>query len=316
MSDMSPTTIQTEIASIRPDGDGVVRLDLVASDGRLLPAFTAGAHIDIYLPNGIVRQYSLCGDPANRQHYRLAIRRDDAGRGGSIAMHALDRGRELRVGLPRNHFPLDETAPYSLLLAGGIGITPLVAMAHRLKGLEASFDLHYRASSDQPALAGEIEATPWARHAHFHFGRDRSNFSLAEIIGGSRAGAHIYVCGPKGFLDAAHAAAARLPPGTLHTESFMPTAPAHGDAFLVQTASDGRWHEVPAHRTILDVLTQANYVVPTSCEQGICGTCRTAVLDGVPDHRDVCLSDAERASGRFITPCCSRAQTSRLVLEL
>lgn len=314
--DDSPTLAVT-VARRQLLCENVVMLELEAASDSLLPAFSAGSHIDIHLPGGLVRQYSLCNDPAERHCYRIAIRRMEDGRGGSIAAHSLDLGTRLTIGAPRNTFPLVETARRSVLMAAGIGVTPLVAMAHRLRALDAPFDLHFRVNRARLAMVEALTERIAPERVCLHAGEGQTDFGFAGRIGAYEDGTHLYICGPQGFVDAAQRAAKDWPVEAVHSESFISAAPVVGDAaFSVQTATDGAWHLVPADRTILGVLADAGYAIPTSCEQGICGTCRIGVLDGIPDHRDLCLSVADRQSNAFITPCCSRSMTERLVLDL
>lgn len=297
--------------------ENVVMLELENVSDGMLPAFSAGSHIDVHLPGSLVRQYSLCNDPAERHRYRIAIRRMADGRGGSIAAHSLSAGSRLTIGTPRNAFSLVEGAPRSVLMAAGIGVTPLVAMAHRLRALDMPFDLHFRVNGARVAMVEALTEGIAPERVCLHVGEGREDFDFRTSIGHYEPGTHLYLCGPPGFVEAGRKAASNWPPEAVHSESFIAAAPGDGDvAFSVQTASDGAWHLVPADRTMLEVLAEAGYAIPTSCEQGICGTCRTGVLDGIPDHRDLCLSAADQQSNAFITPCCSRSMTEQLVLDL
>ncbi len=313
------SSLEVEVAACRTAGEVTV-VELRAPSGAALPAFTAGAHLDVHLPGGLVRQYSLWNDPAETRRYLIAVRRLEAGRGGSRAVSELGAGDRLTVSAPRNAFALDEQASQSVLLAGGIGITPLMAMAHRLAAIGAGFALHYRARPEAAALVEDIASTSWASRASFHFdGRDE-DFDMASVIGPYAAGRHLYVCGPEGFMAAARGAAIDpalgWPDEAVHMEHFSAVPAAGGATFRVQTARDGRWFDVPEDRTILEVLVEAGFDIPSSCEQGVCGTCRTGVLSGTPDHRDLCMTAKERASNRYIAPCCSRSLTAELVLDL
>jgi len=299
----------------------VASFDLVALDGTALPPFTAGAHVELEVEPGRTRCYSLYGDPADRARYRIAVLREEGGRGGSSAVHAsLHTGAVARISPPRNAFALDENAPHSLLLAGGIGVTPLLAMAARLTALGRSFELHLccRSRAAAPLLA-KIDAVAGDR-AQFHFddGPADQRLDFTTLAAGLPVGTHAYVCGPAGFMAAATGALATcLPPEAIHTESFAPAAPRSGDdAFTVRLAVSGLDVEVPAGVSLLEALAQAGVVPETSCEQGMCGVCLTRVLGGVPDHRDSYLSPQERQRGDVMTPCCSRSLSDLLVLEL
>lgn len=316
--------LDLRVAARHDCAQGIAAFELVAKDDCLLPAFTAGAHIDVYLPGGLVRQYSLRNDPAERHRYCIGVLREVGGRGGSAHMHdRLNVGDTIEAGSPRNAFELDEGASFSLLLAGGIGVTPILSMAHRLSALGCDFAFHYGArSAPRMAFRDEIEASAFAGHAHFHLddGPAEQRLNLAELLSSRPARAHLYACGPAGFLDAVITAARKAwPSETVHREYFANAARAEsiGDkAFRVKLAVDGRSFEVKPGRSIVEVLAENGIEIPVSCEQGICGTCVTRVVAGVPDHRDLVLTDRQRAAGDRMTPCCSRALTEELVLEL
>jgi vanillate O-demethylase ferredoxin subunit len=313
---MPSPTLSLQIAELKPVGGGIVLLDLRNADGSNLPAFEAGAHVDLHLPGALVRQYSLYNDPAERHRYGLAVRLIEDGRGGSRAAHGLKAGDDVHVGLPRNLFTLNEAARHSILLAAGIGVTPLLAMAHRLAAIGASFELHFRCGEPDHGLIEPIRNSRWRERATVSVSGEASP-DYTAMLREAKAETHLYVCGPARFTDMIQQAASHWPRGTIHTESFRPAVARTGDeAFRVQTARDGAWHQVPPDRSIVEVLANAGYVVPTSCEQGICGTCRTGVLAGTPDHRDMCLTPAQQAANALITPCCSRALTEHLVLDL
>jgi vanillate O-demethylase ferredoxin subunit len=305
-------------------GQAIAVLELVDPAGSPLPPFTAGAHVDVHLPGGLVRSYSLCGDPRVRSAYRLGILRDPASRGGSLAVHdALAEGTQLRIGAPRNHFPLADDAPYSVLAGGGIGITPMLAMAWALHAAGKPFELHYCARSrEQAAFLDEIAAAPWAAQATLHVdGGAARSFAPAAVLRAAPAGAHVYTCGPAGFMDwvLQEAADAGLAKHQLHREYFAPpVAAASGDdaPFDVVATRSGKEVRVEPGQTILEALKTVGLRVPVSCEQGVCGTCACTVLEGEPDHRDAYLTDEERAANDQIMVCCSRARSARLVLDL
>jgi vanillate O-demethylase ferredoxin subunit len=306
------------------EAEGICSFELAAADSVPLPAFEPGAHVDVHLADGLVRQYSLCPEPGQAGRYLVAVLREPASRGGSAAMHALLEGDRLRIGAPRNLFPLASQTEQSLLFAGGIGITPLLAMAEHLQARGAPFRLHYCArGASRMAFAGRIRNGALAEHTQLHFddGASQQKLDLDRDLGGHRPGAHVYVCGPTGFMDfvLSGARARGWPDAQLHREYF--SAPVRADAggdtpFEVQLGRDGISFTVPAGRSVVDVLAERGIEIPLSCEQGVCGTCVTRVLDGEPDHRDSFLSDAERAANDRFTPCCSRARSVRLVLDL
>jgi len=297
---------------------------LVPVEGTTLPAFTAGAHVDVHLPGGLVRQYSLCNPPGETHRYQIGVLRDAASRGGSQAVHeALHEGTELTISAPRNLFALSDNAPHHLLLAGGIGITPLLAMAEQLSAQGASFELHHcTRSRDRTPFVPRITAASYASKAHHHFddGDAAQKLDIAAALAKAPAGTHLYVCGPQGFMDAVLNAgrAAGWPEERLHREYFAAAPVDHsGDgSFELEIASTGRVIPVRADQTALAALIDAGLDIPMSCEQGVCGTCLTGVKVGKPDHRDQYLTAEEREACDQFLPCCSRSMSARLVLDL
>jgi vanillate monooxygenase ferredoxin subunit len=317
------TTLHVRVACKTAEAQDIAGFELVAADRAALPAFSAGAHIDVHLPRGLLRQYSLCSDPRETHRYRIAVLREPASRGGSLAMHALKEGDTLAISAPRNHFTLAAQATEHLLLAGGIGITPIVSMAEQLAAAGAPFELHYATrSASRTAFLAHLRDAAYAGCAHIHHsdGAAMQRLDLAAVVAQPRPGRHLYVCGPAGFIDATLAAAhaAGWPSETLHREYFAApaAAPAEQGAFEVQIASTGAVIRVAHDQSVVAALAAAGIERPLSCEQGVCGTCLTGVLDGKPDHRDVYLTDEEHARGDCFTPCCSRALSPRLVLDL
>ncbi len=316
-----PSLLDVVVARRDEQAIGIVVLDLVAVDGRALPGFTAGAHIDVHLGPGLVRPYSLCGDPADTTRYRIGVLREPGSRGGSAAVHdRLLDGCTVRIGAPRNTFPLS-AAPHSVLIAGGIGVTPLIAMAYHLYATGQDFTLHYCARSrDRAAFLDELAETPFSSDVNLHFdnGPASERLILPEALPPAIAGAHVYVCGPLGFADWAMGAAraAGYTEGQLHREDFVAAPVAMGDAFEVVLAHSGRAIQVPSGVTIVAALAAAGVMIDVSCEQGICGTCLCTVLDGVPEHHDVYLTDEEKADNDQALLCCARARTPQLVLDL
>jgi vanillate O-demethylase ferredoxin subunit len=305
------------------EAQGICSFDLVAADGSALPAFDAGAHIDVHLGDGLVRQYSLCNNPSERHRYRLAVLLERASRGGSVAMHALTEGQPLTISTPRNHFRLASGARRHLLLAGGIGITPILSMAEHLAAQGAEFDLHYcTRSTDRTAFAQHLQDSPFAGKVRFHHSEASTARKLdpAAVVAAPGPQDHLYVCGPGGFIEAVLAAAraAGWAGDHLHREFFAasPADAAQDGAFEIVVASTGAAIRVAPRQTAIEALATAGIQVPMSCEQGVCGTCLTRVLEGTPDHRDVYLTDQEHARGDCFTPCCSRAKSPRLVLDL
>ena len=304
------------------EADGVVAIRLGAPSGERLPMWEPGAHIDVQLENGVERQYSLCSH-FHADTWRIAVLREPNSRGGSSWIHDhVKAGDMVRTRGPRNHFPLVD-APSYVFIAGGIGVTPILCMAERLAVTGADFEMHYcTRSRSRTAFHERIRASGFAGRVHFHFddGDAAQRLDLAALLAAPAPGAHLYVCGPKGFMDAVlgSARAGGWPEASLHVEYFNAEVTSHdADApFEVQLASSGRVVVVPRERTVVQALADAGVEVPTSCEQGVCGTCLTRVLSGVPDHRDLYLTPDEQAANDQFTPCCSRAKTPRLVLDL
>lgn len=321
---MQTLDLNVRVAARHEEADGILTFELVSTDGRPLPPFTAGSHIDVQIRDGLVRQYSLANDPADSRHYLIGVLREPQSRGGSAAMHeAVKVDDMLRISMPKNHFALERDARRSLLFAGGIGITPILCMAERLARLGADFELHYCTRSPaRTAFAARIRDSAFAPRVHFHFddGPAAQKLDLAAALGPVQDSTHVYVCGPGGFMDFVLGGArdAGWPQARLHSEYFaaQPQDTAGDTAFTVRLASSGKVVEVPADRTVVQALAAAGIDVPTSCEQGVCGTCLTRVLEGCPDHRDAYLTDEERACNDQFLPCCSRAKTPSLVLDL
>ena len=299
--------------------------ELADPDGRELPPFTAGAHVDVEVTPDLVRQYSLCNAPHRRGAYQLAVMRETGSRGGSVALvDKIEVGGVLRVSEPRNHFALEPSARRTVLVAGGIGITPILCMAERLANAGEPFELHYAARSpERAAFADRIRQSAVADKTRFYFseGPDAARLDLGVVLANPVPGAHLYVCGPGRLIEAALATAKTLgwPASRVHREFFAPVTPeglAEPGAFRIKLASSGEVLDVPADKSITQVLATIGIKLPTSCEQGVCGTCLTRVLEGEPDHRDVFLTEAEQALNDQMTPCCSRAKTPLLVLDL
>jgi vanillate O-demethylase ferredoxin subunit len=321
---MTTPSLSVRVASKRVEATDICTFELVDGGGASLPSFSAGAHIDVHLPNGLTRQYSLCNDPTESHRYLIGVLRDPASRGGSQAMHELvSEGDTLQISLPKNHFPLAHEASQSLLLAGGIGVTPILCMAERLAMAGADFEMHYCARApERMAFRERIAKSSFAAKVAFHLddGAEQQKLDIPALLATPRGGVHLYVCGPKGFMDAvlATARAQGWPEEQLHYE-FFSAEPVKSDAdarFEVRLASSGRTITIAADKTVVQALAEAGVEIPTSCEQGVCGTCLTRVLDGTPDHRDQYLTPEEQAANDQFTPCCSRSKSPLLVLDL
>ncbi len=303
----------------------VAKYEFVAKDGGELPAFEAGAHIDVVIAPEYNRAYSLAGDPADRSTWVLGVQREPperGGRGGSALMHrAFREGRTVFVSRPSNLFPLQEDAANTLLLAGGIGITPLLTMAHRLHALGRQFELHYSAASRAEAgFVDDIEAAPWRSRVQFHFKQEGQRANLAQLIPPYRPGLQLYTCGSLRYMDGVFAAAqlAGWPQDALHREFFsVPEAPERENFPFVLQLADGRRLDVPADRSATDVLASAGVKVDVKCSDGLCGVCASAYDPDTSDpidHRDVVLSAAQRRERVIL--CCSRAAGEGGVIRL
>jgi ferredoxin-NADP reductase len=318
LQDASVEQRLVRVVAIRKAGIDTLCFELAAADRRPLAPFTPGAHIDVQVPNGMVRQYSLCGDARDASRYTIAVKREAAGRGGSRSMHDdLEEGSAVGILEPRNHFPLAQEAKHSLFIAGGIGITPIYAMIQALHGAGASWELHYCARSQghaafYPELValGEARVTSWFS--------EQPLLDARALLHDVRSGTHVYCCGPTGLMDAVKEATAQWPAHQVHFEYF--SAPARHDppnrAFDVELRTSGLLLEVPPERTILQVVREHGIDVPSSCEEGVCGTCETRVLQGECEHRDMLLSEDEAAANTSMMICVSRARSRRLVLDL
>ncbi|HCE6396344.1 MULTISPECIES: PDR/VanB family oxidoreductase [Pseudomonas aeruginosa group] len=319
--------LEVLVAHKKTEAEGIASFELVQANGQPLPSFAPGAHIDVHLPSGLVRQYSLCSPPEERHRYLIAVLEEPESRGGSRALHhQVQVGQTLQIGEPRNLFPLAEQRGKSLLFAGGIGITPILAMARYLARRGEDFELHYCARTPQrAAFLDWLRKCPFAERVRLHFddGAPEQRLDAAQVLAAPAADSHVYVCGPGGFMQhiLGNAATRGWPAERVHREYFAAPASAPvelpGDGtFEVELARSGRVYRVPAERSVFEVLDEAGVVIPVSCEQGICGACLTGVLDGIPDHRDAFQTDEEKAANRYFTPCCSRARSARLLLDL
>lgn len=300
-------------------GNDIILYDLRPQDGAEVAPFSAGAHVDLHLANGMIRQYSLANDPRERHRYLLGIKKDPASRGGSRYVHeSLKPGMVVAVGQPRNNFPLEESAPRSVFIAGGIGITPVRCMVHRASALALEWELHYAVRTpDDACFAQELKADPRV-HIHVdseHYGRP---LDLSAVAARTAPESHVYCCGPGPMIAAFEQAFASWPAAQRHVEHFTApkSDPEPGGAFTVVLSRTGVSLPVGADETILEVVRRAGVDAQASCEQGICGACEVRVLAGQPEHRDILLSPEERAEGKSMMICCSRSRSSELVLDL
>jgi ferredoxin-NADP reductase len=315
-----------KVRSIVNEAVDINTFELVHPDGETLPRFTAGSHIDVMVPGGLVRQYSLCNNPSEDRRYVIGVLKLRDGRGGSQAMHDRVRaGDQLKVSAPRNNFELVESARRHLLIAGGIGVTPLMAMVERLDALDAEYTLHYcTRSPEQTAFKDRLEERMQKGRviSHHDGGDPAKGIRLAEVLDEYEPGAHLYYCGPPGLMEAVAREATHWPKGAVHCEYFVPppkvwpqvTRSAASDEFSVKVASTGLVLPVPRDLSIVEVLRGAGIDCSTSCEAGVCGTCRTRYLEGTPEHHDYVLNDEERES--YVMICCARASSEVLVLDI
>jgi vanillate O-demethylase ferredoxin subunit len=318
---MSSNLKKVRIQQIRWEAKDIFSYELIEESFAELPVFTAGAHIDLYLPDGKIRSYSLASDPADLSTYVIAIQREDHGRGASKWLHDVARvGTVLPVSTPKNEFELADEADESIFIAGGIGITPILAMIKRLDSQGRKWTLHYATRSR--------EATPFARELDsLAAGRDRVKYSIGgervnrlnirKVIASGSNGAHFYCCGPTRMIDEFVTETTSISPAHVHIERFSAVNEAAVEGgFEVMLAKSGVKVKVAPGQRMLDALLDANVSVPYACSNGICGTCLTKVIRGKPDHRDDFLSDDEKALGNSIIVCCSGSLSSELVLDL
>ena len=316
--------IKVKVAKVTQEAEGI-RSFLLARTGLFkLPSYAPGAHIDVHCGEGIIRQYSLCGDPNDRCHFMIAVKQGEPSRGGSELMHRMVKeGDKLEIGSPRNNFALDEMATHAVLIAGGIGITPIIAMADRLQTLGQPFELHYFSRSDKhTAFRDRLCNGANADKLTFHEGLDVSETGtqLRDILANPVAGGKVYLCGPGPFMDTSETIALEnRPAGAVKLERFVANpalAGAPTSAFTIELARSGVTLDVGADETILEVLDNNGIDAPFSCEQGVCGTCVTDIIQGEPDHRDSFLSARQQTSGKQMCLCVSRAKGAKVVLDL
>lgn len=309
------------VRRVTKEAEGILSFELVDPSGSSLPAFTAGAHIEVDLGDDLKRPYSLCNDPTERDRYLIAVLKEPAGRGGSVAMHAVGTDDSLTVTPPRNQFPLaGPEASFHLLLAGGIGVTPMMAMLSELRAQRADYRMHYCTRGvENTAFLERLQPLITAGKVILHHdaGDPAKGLDIASCLSGYRPGMHLYYCGPPGFMRAAQDASATWPPHTVHYEYFTAAEscqPASSHPFKVIIDKTGQTLEVGAEQTIVDALRANGLIVDTDCTQGYCGTCITRYVSGEPEHHDTVLSEAERRS--YVMICCARAKSAVLGLDL
>lgn len=320
--------LSVRVNSIKYQGDNLNEYEVVAPDGALLPEYKAGSHIDLFFRDGRCRQYSLCGDPRDRKAYRFAVQRDLNGRGGSIAIFdKVHVGRILKISMPKNNFSLSDDGKKHILLGGGIGITPLMSMLYQCREKNLDFKLYYcTRSAEVCAFRSELEdiGSPERIHIHHDGGVPARALDFREVIGPFENGKHVYYCGPEGFMKAVANVVSDWPKKFVHFERFKAPVDKNPESvgqentismgFRVKIASSGQVYVIPSDKSIVDVLREYGVDIETSCEAGLCKTCIVKVLDGVPDHKDYVLTEEEQRD--YMLPCCSRASSPLLVLDL
>jgi len=315
--------IQVRIKRISFEAETINSYELVAPAGDELVPFTAGSHIDLHLPNGMIRSYSLVNDQCEKTRYVVAVNKDAASRGGSSFVHEnLRAGDVITISYPRNNFALQENAAHSVLIAGGIGITPLISMIRRLEALGRSWELFYAARTRvAAAFLDELHALRCDVHPHLHLNFDQEPsgrmLDLSAIVKSASPDAHLYCCGPVPMLEAFETATQGRPAEQVHVEYFKAKEkPAAEGGFEVRLARSNRTIAVEAGKTILNALLDAGIAVNYACTEGVCGTCETRVIEGIPDHRDLFLGKEEHAANNTMMICCSGSKSSTLVLDL
>ncbi|WP_449432587.1 PDR/VanB family oxidoreductase [Pseudomonas putida] len=315
--------LTVKVRCIENQAAGINTFEFVDPAGQPLPPFTAGAHIDVHLPGGFIRQYSLCNSPRERDRYVVGVLNIANGRGGSRSLHSnVKAGDLLQISEPRNHFPVVDNAQRHVLIGGGIGVTPMMAMLEHFEASGAEYILYYCGETpERTAFKERLKSLPSQRVViHYDAGDPARRLDIGELLMHHEPGTHLYCCGPGGLMAGVKAAAAHWPEGTVHFEHFAaPVQPqsaskaAEGE-FQITLARSGQTLDVPSSKSIAQVLRDAGLPCDTSCEAGICGTCKTRFIDGEVDHRDFILSDDEKQQHLLI--CCSRSKSATLVLDL
>ncbi|MGB0912727.1 MAG: 2Fe-2S iron-sulfur cluster-binding protein [Phaeobacter italicus] len=319
-NDGDSPVLRVEVSHVEAMSDGVTKYEFRSLDGSPLPEWTAGAHLDIVVAPEFLRQYSMSGDPADRSKYQIGVLREDLGRGGSKLLHRIfTKGRRVFISKPINHFPLEEGARRSFLMGGGIGVTPMIAMAHRLHALGQPFELHYSVSSRKDAgYLDDLAAMPWAEHVHVHVSDEGSRADLDQVLADYQDGWHVYTCGPDRYMSGVMEAAERqgFPEEARHLEYFsVPEVPEYENHdFTLKLARSGRSLHVPAEKTATDVLAENGIHIDVKCSDGICGVCKCGLVSGEVEHRDFVLSKAQRKEAVIL--CQSRAAEKDGVIEV
>jgi vanillate monooxygenase ferredoxin subunit len=319
---MSSDWYSARVARKQQEATGIFSYELVDPDGKELPPFEAGAHVEVRVGDKI-RHYSLCNAPTERNRYLLGVQRELNGRGGSAKFcDTVQEGDTVLLRGPHNLFRLAPDAGQSVLLAGGIGVTPLLAMAEHLHATGAPFEFHYcTRTRERTAFYDRVATSPYAATVQFHFddGPDEQRPNLAAILGAPAPAKHLYLCGPAVMMDVAVEIAKKQgwADDHVHIERFAGVTPKPGDAteFYVEIKKTGQMVLIPKDKTVVEALRAVGIEIPVSCEQGVCATCLTNIVEGIPDHRDLILTKQEHESGKMFTPCVSRALSDILVID-
>lgn len=315
--------VSVKVAQKYQLAEGICGIEFVDARGLALPSFLAGAHIDVHIRGDVVRQYSLCNSPSERHRYVIGVLREPASRGGSAAIHdRINAGDILNIGAPRNHFELVPAARY-MLFAGGIGVTPILSMAEQISQSGGEFEMHFCAkNAARMPFVSELLGSRFADRVHFYLsdGPGQQKLDAGRVLASPSPDTHLYVCGPAGYINWIIDTARQMGwlEANIHREFFSvtPTDTSHDVRFQVRIASTGQVVTIPADFSVVAALMGAGVDIPTSCSEGVCGSCLTGVLEGKIDHRDAFLTDEEKAANNQFAPCVSRACGGLLVLDL
>jgi ferredoxin-NADP reductase len=319
-NDGDAPVVRVQVSKVEEMTTDVTKYEFKTLDGSPLPEWSAGAHLDIVVAPEFLRQYSMSGDPADRSKYQIGVLREDEGRGGSKMMHRIFvEGRKVFISKPINHFQLIEDAQKSFLMGGGIGITPMIAFAHRLHALGHDFEMHYSVSrQDAAGYLADLATVPWADKVTYYFSDQGTRADFDEILSGYQMGWHVYACGPERYMNSVIAAASAVgfPEDAQHLEYFaVPEQPDYeNNDFKIRLTKSGQEYAVPADKSAADVLIDAGYSIDLKCSDGICGVCKCGVLSGDIEHRDFVLSKKQRENQMIL--CQSRAKEKDGVIEI
>ncbi|MEM1316266.1 MAG: 2Fe-2S iron-sulfur cluster-binding protein, partial [Pseudomonadota bacterium] len=320
-NDGDSPVLRVEVVKAEPMGGDVTKYEFASLDGAPLPEWTAGAHLDVVVAPEFLRQYSMSGDPADRARYQIGVLKEPEGRGGSALLHRIfSEGRKVFISKPINHFPLEEQAPKTFLMGGGIGVTPMIAMAHRLHAIGRDFELHYSIKSkDAAGYLKDLAAVPWADRVKVWSSADGTRADLDALLADPPEGTHVYACGPDRYMTAVMEAAERagLPEDARRLEYFsLPEEPEYQNHPFTLRLKDGRAIKVSADEPATDALARAGIHIDVKCADGLCGVCRCTVLSGEVEHRDFVLSKSQRETSMILCRSRAAAPSGELALDL